>query len=67
MNRFAKAMILFVIAFHVVLFVVEALLWMQPGVGSYVAAQRARDAGLKVVLNHCMATELHKLHALVAE
>ena len=32
MNRFAKAMILFVIAFHVVLFVVEALLWMQPGV-----------------------------------
>ena len=32
MNRFAKTMVLFVIAFHAVLFVVEALLWMQPGV-----------------------------------
>lgn len=41
--------------------------WFQRGVGTTAAAQRARDAGLKVVLNRCMATELHKLHALVAE
>jgi predicted CoA-binding protein len=41
--------------------------WLQPGVGSYAAANRARQAGLKVVLNRCMATERHKLHALVAE
>ncbi|HLQ34675.1 MAG TPA: CoA-binding protein [Chloroflexota bacterium] len=42
-------------------------LWLQPGVGSHAAARRAREGGLKVVLNHCMATELHKLHAVVAE
>jgi predicted CoA-binding protein len=36
--------------------------WLQRGVGSLAAAKRARDAGLKVVLNRCMATELHNLH-----
>ncbi len=41
--------------------------WFQRGVGTHAAAERARQAGLKVVLNQCMATELHKLHALVAE
>ena len=41
--------------------------WLQPGAGSQVAAEGARSAGLKVVLNRCMATELHKLHAVAAE
>jgi len=42
-------------------------IWLQRGVGSVVDAQRAREAGLAVVLNQCMATELHKLHVLTAE
>jgi uncharacterized protein len=42
-------------------------IWLQPGAVSYEAAQRARGAGLQVVLNRCMATELHRLHAAVAE
>jgi predicted CoA-binding protein len=42
-------------------------IWLQPGAVSYEAAQRARDAGLEVVLNRCMATELNKLHASAAE
>src|SRR5262245_40474941 len=42
-------------------------IWFQRGTGTLAAAQRARDAGLKVVLNQCMATELHKLHAVGAE
>jgi uncharacterized protein len=41
--------------------------WLQRGVGSVMDAQHARDAGLEVVWNQCMATELHKLHALTAE
>jgi uncharacterized protein len=41
--------------------------WLQRGVGSVADAQRARDAGLQVVFNQCMATELHKLHAAPAE
>jgi len=39
--------------------------WLQPGTGTQAAAERARDAGLKVVLNHCMATESRRLHAAV--
>jgi predicted CoA-binding protein len=42
-------------------------IWLQRGVGTVGAAERARQAGLKVVLNQCMATELHKLHAAAAE
>jgi predicted CoA-binding protein len=42
-------------------------IWLQPGAVSLEAAQRAREAGLRVVINRCMATELHKLHASVAE
>lgn len=42
-------------------------IWLQPGVGSTHVAKEAREAGLKVVSNHCMATELRKLHARVAE
>ena len=38
-------------------------LWLQPGTGSQAVAERARQAGLKVVLNRCMATELRRLHA----
>jgi predicted CoA-binding protein len=41
--------------------------WLQRGVGAVADAQRARDAGLAVVFNQCMATELHKLHAATAE
>ncbi len=32
MNNFAKTMVLFVVAFHAAIFVVEACLWMHPGV-----------------------------------
>ena len=42
-------------------------LWLQPGVGSGPVAEQARQAGLKVVLNNCMATELRKLHGHLAE
>jgi putative membrane protein len=35
MNHFAKAMVLFVVAFHAALFVVEAVLWMHPGVHEF--------------------------------
>ena len=41
--------------------------WMQPGAGSAPAAEQARARGLKAVVNRCMATELHKLHASLAE
>jgi predicted CoA-binding protein len=39
--------------------------WLQAGIWSIEAGQRARDAGLKVVMNRCMATELqhHKTTA----
>ena len=42
-------------------------LWLQLGVLCPEAAERARSAGLKVVMNRCMAVELQRLHALVAE
>ena len=35
MNHFAKTMVLFVVAFHAALFVVEALLWMHPAVHEF--------------------------------
>jgi len=38
--------------------------WLQPGAGTLAAAEQARAAGLKVVLNRCMATELERLHVL---
>ncbi|MBV8087148.1 MAG: CoA-binding protein [Chloroflexi bacterium] len=41
--------------------------WLQPGAGTLAAAEEARAAGLKVVLNRCMATELERLHGLAAE
>lgn len=41
--------------------------WLQPGTGTEEAAERARRAGLKVVLNRCMATEARRLHAALAE
>jgi len=41
--------------------------WMQPGAGSAAAAEQARSAGLKVVVNRCMATELERLHVFAAE
>jgi len=42
-------------------------IWLQLGVGTQQTAERAREAGLKVVLNQCMATELRKLHAVPPE
>jgi uncharacterized protein len=41
--------------------------WLQPGTGTEEAAERARRAGLKVVLNRCMATEARRLHGALAE
>jgi uncharacterized protein len=34
--------------------------WMQEGVEDEVSADRARKAGLFVIMNHCIAKELHK-------
>ncbi|MGH2470703.1 MAG: CoA-binding protein, partial [Chloroflexota bacterium] len=34
--------------------------WLQLGVWNVEAGERARKAGLKVVMNRCMATELQK-------
>src|SRR5579871_430241 len=42
-------------------------IWLQPGAGSTQVAERARAAGLKVVLNHCMATELRNMLAHIPE
>jgi predicted CoA-binding protein len=36
--------------------------WMQEGVEDELSAERARNAGLFVVMNHCIAKELHKLN-----
>jgi predicted CoA-binding protein len=37
-------------------------IWMQEGVANDPAAARARSAGLFVVMDLCIAKELHKLH-----
>jgi predicted CoA-binding protein len=37
-------------------------IWMQEGVANEPAAARARNAGLFVVMDLCIAKELHKLH-----
>ena len=44
-----------------------AAVWLQPGAGTLPAAEEARAAGLKVVLNRCMATELERQHLSGAE
>ncbi len=36
-------------------------LWMQLGIVNEAAAQRAESAGLRVVMNHCMKVEGHRL------
>ncbi len=46
MNRFAKALVLFVITFHLGIFVVEALLWMRPGVHEFVLKRLANATAL---------------------
>jgi uncharacterized protein len=44
------------------------VVWMQEGVINHEAARRARDAGLQVVMDHCMMKEYRRLmpHAPVA-
>ena len=37
--------------------------WMQDGVVNEQAAKKAREAGLKVVMNECMMREHHRLNA----
>jgi predicted CoA-binding protein len=37
------------------------VVWMQEGVINHEAAQRARAAGLQVVMDHCMMKEYHRL------
>ena len=37
-------------------------IWMQEGVENELSAERARRAGLFVVMDLCIAKELHKLH-----
>ncbi len=39
------------------------VVWMQSGVWNVEAGLKAREAGLKVVMNHCMATELQRRHS----
>ncbi|MDE3078376.1 MAG: CoA-binding protein, partial [Chloroflexota bacterium] len=41
--------------------------WFQLGIWNMEAAERAREAGLKVVMNHCMATELQRKRSLAGE
>ncbi|MDE3077185.1 MAG: CoA-binding protein [Chloroflexota bacterium] len=41
--------------------------WFQLGIWNVEAAERARKAGLKVVMNHCMATELQRKRSLAGE
>lgn len=41
--------------------------WLQAGICVRSAGERARAAGLKMVMNRCMATELHRQRALVGE
>lgn len=42
MSRFARTLVLFVIAFHLTIFVVEAFLWMRPGIHE-LALRRLND------------------------
>lgn len=37
------------------------LIWMQPGVHDQAAAERARNAGIMVVMNRCLAVEHRRL------
>lgn len=37
------------------------VVWMQLGIVNEIAAQKARDAGLEVVMNHCMKIEYARL------
>jgi len=37
------------------------VIWMQLGVINHTAADKAQDAGLKVVMDHCPAIEIPRL------
>ncbi|MHB8621122.1 MAG: CoA-binding protein [Chloroflexota bacterium] len=40
--------------------------WLQAGIWALEAGERARQAGLRVVMSHCMATELRRQRVLVS-
>ena len=46
MNNFTKALVLFVIIFHMGIFVAEALLWMRPGIYEFVLNRLANTTAL---------------------
>ena len=47
MNRFTKALVFFVITFHVAIFVTEAFLWMRPAIYTF-ALQRGLNHAVEV-------------------
>jgi putative membrane protein len=48
MHRLAKALVLFVITFHAAVFVVEAFLWMRPGIHEPILKRLATEGSVGV-------------------
>jgi putative membrane protein len=58
LSRVTKGLVLFVVAFHGVAFVLEALLWMRPGIHEFAISRITDPTGLAV---HEQATVLRVL------